>query len=221
LPARALNLAAIPLRQPFIQQVLSEAGEGVPLTPGAAAVITGLDLQGQVTQVEIDGAQAGTTEASADRIGFNLPAALAAGPHSVQVRHGLEIGTSGTPRLVFASNLGAFVLHPVITQTAGNFDIALSNTQGAGAAPRSAVIAVGVAPAVGPKQTATLELLKLQQVAYTFSAAVRTSSVTQLNFSISGVTAGVYLFRLRIDGAESPLQLDANRVPVGPKGTIP
>jgi hypothetical protein len=120
-----------------------------------------------------------------------------------------------------ASNLGAFVVQPIITRTAGNFDIAISNTQGNGAAARSAAIAVGVAPGVGPKQAATIELLKLQQVAYTFSAAPRTGRVTQLNFSVSGVTAGDYLFRVRIDGAESPLELDANRTPIAPKGTIP
>jgi hypothetical protein len=221
LPTRVLNLASIPLRQPYIQRVVSEAGEGVPLTPGAAVVITGLDLQGEVTQVEIDEVGVDAAGIGADHIKLNLPASLAAGPHSIQVRQGVEIGATSTPRLALASNLGAFVVQPIITRTAGNFDIAISNTQGNGAAARSAAIAVGVAPGVGPKQAATIELLKLQQVAYTFSAAPRTGSVTQLNFSVSGVTAGDYLFRVRIDGAESPLELDANRTPIAPKGTIP
>jgi hypothetical protein len=146
---------------------------------------------------------------------------LPAGPHSVQVLHGVQFDSVSTPRIALTSNLGAFVVHPAITQTAGQPDIAITNVQGAGAAPRSATVTVGVAPAVGPNQRATLELLTLQQVAFTFAAAPRTDPATQLVFSISGVPAGDYLFRVRVDGAESALQLDANRVPVGPKGTIP
>jgi hypothetical protein len=93
--------------------------------------------------------------------------------------------------------------------------------QGAGNAPRSAVVTIGVAPAVAQSQILTLELLKLQQVLFTFAAAPRTDAAASLVFPISRVPAGDYLFRVRVDGAESALQLDANRVPVGPKGTIP
>jgi hypothetical protein len=58
-------------------------------------------------------------------------------------------------------------------------------------------------------------------VAYTFLALPRSGSVAQLRFAISEVTAGDYLFRVRVDGAESPLELDANRIPIAPKETIP
>ena len=114
-----------------------------------------------------------------------------------------------------------FVLQPTVTKTAGNYDVAISNVQGAGAAPRSATITVGVAPAVAPTQTATLEMLAGQQVAYTFRALPLANAGAQLTFAISGVTAGDYVFRVRIDGAESPLELDPNQTPTAPKGTIP
>ena len=113
------------------------------------------------------------------------------------------------------------MLQPVVTQTNGKYDVAISGLQGAGAAPRSATITVGVAPAVGAGQTATLEMLTGQQVAYTFRAQSRETPATQLTFAAVAVTAGDYLFRVRIDGAESPLELDANRTPIAPKGTIP
>jgi len=221
LPTRAINLAAVPIRQPFIRQVVARAGEGVPITQGSAVEIDGLNLQGQAVEVDIDGAPVGPSEGQADRVTLTLPTTLAAGPHSIQIRQGVPIGANGGTRPAFASNLGTFVLQPIVTQTAGQYDVAISNVQGAGAAPRSATITVGVAPAVAPTQTATLEMLAGQQVAYTFRAQPLANPGTQLTFAASGVTAGTYVFRVRIDGAESPLELDANRVPTAPKGTIP
>jgi hypothetical protein len=209
------------LRQPFIRQVIADAGEDVPITPGAAIRIIGADLQGLATQVQIDQAPVNTTEVSGDHITLTVPATLSAGPHGVQILHGVQFDPASTPRAALASNLGVFVVHPAITQTAGQPDIAITNVQGAGTAPRSATAGIGVAPAVGPNQRATLELLKLQQVAFTFAAAQRKDPATQLVFSIAGVAAGDYLFRVRVDGAESALALDPNRIPVGPKGTIP
>jgi hypothetical protein len=221
LPTRAFNLTAIPLRQPYISRVVAQAGEGVPITPGVAVYIEGLSLQEAVTRVEIDGTPVPTGEVRANRISLTLPATLAAGPHSIQVRHGVAIGAPGVPHMAFTSNLGAFVVQPVITQTAGAYNIAILNVQGTGSAPRSATVVIDVAPNVGPKQIATLELLTPQGVAYTFMAAPRPDDTAQLTFAISGVTAGDYLFRVRVDGAESPLELDANRMPVAPEETIP
>jgi hypothetical protein len=60
-----------------------------------------------------------------------------------------------------------------------------------------------------------------QPVAHTFRAAPRASDGARLSFAASGIAAGDYLLRVRIDGAESPLELDANRVPIAPKVTIP
>jgi hypothetical protein len=192
LPARAINLSAIPLRQPFIRQIVADAGEDLPITSGAAIRIVGADLQGLATQVAIDNAQANTTAVTGDHITLNLPAALSAGPHRVQVLQGVQFDPASTPRLALKSNLGVFVLHPSITQTAGQPDIVISNVQGAGNAPRSAVVTIGVAPAVAQSQMLTLELLKLQQVLFTFAAAPRTDAAASLVFPISGVPAGDY-----------------------------
>ena len=221
LPTRAINLAAVPIRQPFILQVIAQAGEGVPITPGAAVEIDGANLGGPGIEIDIDGTAVALGTAQPDRITLTLPTTLAAGPHSVQVRQGVPIGANGGTRPAFASNLGVFVLQPTVTKTAGNYNVAISNVQGAGAAPRSATITVGVAPAVAPTQTTTLEMLAGQQVAYTFPAQALTAASAQLAFAVSGVTAGAYVLRVRVDGAESLLDLDANRVPIAPQGTIP
>lgn len=221
LPARAFNLAALPLQPPTISRVVAQAGATASITPGAAVSIEGAGLLAPVTQVEIDGDPVATTQVRATRIDLTLPADLAAGPHVVQVRHGVEIGAPGTAHLAFASNLGALVVRPIITQTAENYNIAISNVQGTGSAPRSATVVVDVAPAVRPRQTATLELLTAAGVAHTFLAAPHPDDTAQLTFAVRGVAAGDYLFRVRVDGAESPLELDSNRVPVEPKETIP
>lgn len=221
LPARAFNLAAIPLRQPYIARVVAQAGEGTPILPESTIIIEGMELRAEVMRVEIDGAPVTTGEARANRITLTLPGTLAAGAHSLQVRHGVEMGAAGVAHMAFSSNLGAFVLQPIITQTGNQYDIDISNVQGTGQSPRSATVAIGVEPNVEPRQTATLEMLTSQGVAYTFMAQPRTDDTDELPFAISGVTAGDYLFRVRVDGAESPLELDANQIPVAPEGTIP
>lgn len=221
LPARAFNLAAIPMRQPYIVRVVAQSGEGTPILPGGAVSIEGLDLRSDIMRVEIDGAAVPTSEVHADHIGLTLPGTLAAGLHGIQARHGVQIGAPGVAHMAFSSNLGTFVLHPVISKIDNNYDIAITDVKGADEAPRSATVVVGVAPKVRPKQTATLELLTPQGVAYTFIGQPRTDDANKLTFSISGVAAGDYLLRVRIDGAESTLELDANRLPVAPKATIP
>jgi hypothetical protein len=221
LPTRRFNLIAIPLRQPYIGGVVPQAGEGAPIIPGSSVFVVGQGLQDVVTRVDIDDATIPVTEVRATRISLTLPTNLTAGPHGIQVRHGVDIGAPGVQHLTFASNLGTFALQPIITQTAGTYNITISNVTGSGNAPRSATIDIDVAPNVGPRQTATVELLTTQGVAYTFLALPRSGSVAQLRFAISEVTAGDYLFRVRVDGAESPLELDANRIPIAPKETIP
>jgi Pvc16 N-terminal domain len=221
LPAREIRLAAVPLRRPYIQRVGAQAGNGASITPGAAIVVEGSDLSGDAPFVEIDGAQTLVLSADDQLIALALPAGLAAGPHTVLVRSGLKIGNNVDARAAFASNLSAFVLQPVIQKTAGQYNITISQVQGAGASLRSATITIDMAPSIGLGQIATLELLNAQGVAYTFLALPRTAPVTQLSFAAAGVVAGDYFVQVRVDGAASTLDLDINGAPVGPKATIP
>jgi hypothetical protein len=219
LPVRDLRLVATPLRRPFISSIVPVAGAAI--LPGAAIAVEGGDLMGGSTFVAIDDAPVTPSAIEPTKVTLALPAGLAAGPHGLLVRQGLDPLAPGGGRPVFDSNLAAFVLQPLITQTAGKYDISIDNVQGAGAAPRSATLTLHVAPGVGARQTATLELLTAQQTAYTFLAAPRAEGATQLVFAATGVLAGDYLFQLRIDGAASPLDLDANGAAIGPKETIP
>ncbi len=220
LPTRGVQLVALPLHTPRIDAVLADAGAGAPILAGGAIALVGAALQGDATSVEIDGAAVAPTSVAEDRIVLALPPGLGAGPHAVQVRQGVAVGTSG-PRPAFASGLAGFVVQPAITRTGGNPDIAVTNVQGSGANPRSATVTIGVAPVVGIAQTATLEVLSGQTVVQRALAAPLAAPAGQLVFALTGMAAGSYLLRVRVDGAASPLDLDAGGVPVGPQATIP
>ena len=221
LPTRAVQLVAMPRQAPQIEAIVSASGDTAPITAGASIAVEGSDLLGDASFVEIDGAAALVATAADDRIVLPLPTRSTAGPHTLQVRQGIAFGPGGAPRPAFASALAPFVVLPVITTTAGAYDIAIANVQGTGSAPRSATVTIHAAPDIGMQQTATLELLSGQQVAYRFLAQPLAAPGGELTFQISGVTAGDYVFQLRIDGAASPLDLDQSGAAVGPKETIP
>lgn len=230
LPVRDVAFATLPLRRPAIRRVVALSGEDDPITPGAAVVLEGEGLAEAVTSVEIDGRATGTTQLRGDRVTLTLPAGLAAGPHGVQARQGVAIGAPGVQHLAFDSTPGSFVLQPVITRTGNAYDIEVTDVQGQGTDPRSATIRVDVSPAVLARQTAVLELLTVRPgrggrghdliVHHTVRAADRVSDTTQLTFRASGLAAGQYLVRVRVDGAESPLQEDQGGVPAQPARTI-
>jgi Pvc16 N-terminal domain len=221
LPTRTFDLTALPIRRPFVARVVAQAGEDAPIVPGSTVIVEGQSLREEVMRVEIDGAEVAVGDARPERLILTLPGGLTAGAHSLQVRHGVQFGAPGVSHLVFPSNAASFVLRPVITETAGQPDIAISNVQGTGTQPRSADVAVGVDPVVGAEQLVTLELLTGEGVAHTFMGQPPAVDTDPVAFAISGVVAGDYLFRVRVDGAESPLEVDAAGVPVGPEATIP
>lgn len=219
LPVRQLGLSASPLRQPVIARV--EAATGHAIVPQGAILLQGQELDGRPTQVEIDGTPQPTTAVEAGEIALTLPAGLSAGPHSVLARLGVDLGPPSGSRLAYASNLAAFVLQPVVTKTGASYDVTVGDVQGTGNAPRAATLKVKVDPPVDPRQTATLELLDAAGVAYTFAAPARAAPAAELDVPISGVKAGDYVLRVRVDGAPSPLDLDASQTPVTPKVTVP
>jgi hypothetical protein len=193
----------------------------VPITASSSIIVEGADLLGDSAIVEIDGSSVPTTNTANDRIMLTLPAAIAAGPHALQVRQGVLLGGVAPPRPVFASDLASFVVQPVITKTAGAANLAITNVQGAGAGLRSATVTIQVSPTIGVAQTATLEMLSGQSVVYRFLAQPLAAPATQLVFQIAGVTAGDYFFQLRVDGAPAPLDLGADGTATGPREAIP
>jgi hypothetical protein len=227
LPVRDFNVYGIPLRQPVVRQIVAQAGPEQPILPERQVAIAGERLRGDQTRVLIDGQEAVPDQVADTGVVVTLPAGLRAGPHGVQIRHLLLMGTPAVAHRGVASNLAAFVLHPVITQTAGAYDITVANVQGSGSQPRSATVGVTIEPAAETAQTATLELLSTDGDVRTFFAEARAADTDELSFQVSGLAPGDYLVRVRIDGAESPFEIDTEptsptfRRPIAPMINLP
>jgi hypothetical protein len=130
------------------------------------------------------------------------------------------------------SNLAAFVLRPRIEATN------VTDVGGSGSELRSANIEVTVDPPVGVNQRVRLFLNELPPplaspsvpapplLAYTFEGPAMAlvsppAPAALVTIPITEVAAGTYLVRIQVDGAESPLAVDAEGVYNSPQLTIP
>lgn len=233
LPVLERNLRAVSFRQPDVERIVAEAGTERPITAESTVILRGKQLRGDFTEVRIGGMEPleepKPENVSDSEIRLQLPPGLRAGVQGAQVIHSLNMGTSaelniGTPaerRRSVESKVAAFILHPTIKKKAnGEYEIE-TNPQGVGSDPRSVDVTVKLGPQIGENQRVMLELLSGETVVRMFPAAPLTDDTDEVIFQISGVTAGTYLVRVRVDGAESPLDRDENKQPTAPMVTIP
>jgi len=222
LPVRGRNIYVGPFRQPVIDEIRSQEGDQTIISTSSIE-ITGKHLRADVTKVSVGGVEVtpAREDVSDTRISVKLPAGLRAGVQGLQVLQPRLIGTPPTQHRGVESNLAAFVLHPTI----GSPDIAV-------ALPN---VTVKLAPPVAKAQRVSLLMNELNPPADRAARAYRIDSAPHnrlaeppetdtLTFPIAGVTAGDYLARVEVDGADSPLEQGAdenNPVYIGPKMTIP
>lgn len=238
LPVRERNLYVVTFRQPIIEQITTTAGAGQPITAGGTLRITGLNLRGDVTRVRIG--QTLTTPAPAQindtQIDVALPVGLRAGIQSAQVEHPTPMGTPPTLHSGVESNAAAFVLQPTATFAVSNVTPTLDNGAPVivdGITLRSATIAATFAPAVGRTQRVKLVLYEFNAPegrparAYVFDAPLvngianpAQTEAASIAFGVSRVFPGVYLTRVQVDGAESPLTADISGRYSAPQVTI-
>ncbi len=210
-PVLTPQLAVYGLTPPSITGVrLAGADASAPITAGASVDLIGSGFDPANAEVLVGPAvvapAAGGTGA---RLTITLPAGLAAGAVLAQIRQTVPVGSPPVARPGPLSNSFAFALHPVVTQSGTGYDIAVTDLTGSGAAPRSATVTVGLAPAVGTTQTVTIELLDLSgAVQYQFAAPARTAAAGSIAFAVSGVAAGTYVVRARVDTAASLVVVD-------------
>jgi hypothetical protein len=208
-PVRAYNLYAMPFKQIRIQDVIAEAGAGQPIFAGSRVVVRGAALRGEDTRVIIGGVERDSSQVeslSNERIVLDLPTGLRAGINSAQVKHIYQLGTPPTDHRGLESNVAAFIIQPQITGTAPNYDI--NFVAAAGSDPQRLEITVG--PEIGEQQRALVLLNEINAPAdrAPFSYTVQANDhgdTTTLTFDIPDVESGTYLVRVRVDGAESPL----------------
>ena len=226
LPVRTRNLYVAPFHQPVIEEIRSQTGPNQPIVVGDTLVIQGQRLSGDITHVRIgDGDLIMPTSVSDTEITVKLAeppliaGTLRAGVQGVQVVHSMMLGTPQTPHRGVESNVTPFVLHPAIT-------VVTASSSGADDLRKTEVI-VTLAPPVQTGQRVVLLLNRVGTVpvneprAYSFSAKSPNTSTSMTFSGLKGVNAAVYLVRVQVDGAESPLGADAAGAYDFPKVTIP
>jgi hypothetical protein len=233
LPVLASNIYALPFRQPVVTQIKAAQDPNALILPGSQIVVSGRNfLYKQVsesqtttetTRVMIGSTPQSPVAVSDTQITVNLPPGLQAGSQSAQVIQSLNIGTPPVPHQQgFQSDVAPFVLHPVIEHIGSPpspYAITFQTNVGS---PPGDVVTVGVEPTVRAGQQALLELLQISDPnsARLFASELITSDTNTISFPVGGAPPGNYLVRVRIDGAESPFDLDPSGSPVAPNITL-
>jgi hypothetical protein len=213
LPVREWRFLVETLRQPLIGSV-DTGGSGEPLVLGATIRLRGQRLQGvQRTRVRLAGQEIEPAEVSDTEIRFPLssPAVdtgpLRAGVQGVQVLHPFLVGDPPEPRAGVESNVAALVLRPRVA-SAETGPVTVKS------AFASATLTLTWEPLVGARQKAFVLLNTVagspQPAAYSFPVPPRTDDAEDANIPLSGMVPAVYLVRLQVDGAESPLDVDTD-----------
>jgi hypothetical protein len=221
LPVRERNIYVNPMRRPLIEAVRS--ADGAPIVSTSTIRVMGQRLLGEMTKVTISGIDASANiQTSGDtEITLTLPATVKAGVQGVQVIQPAMIGSPETEHAGVQSSLAAFVLCPQINVKPDNSpDITVSASE----------VTVKVTPAVAKTQSANLLLNELNApntraprfYSLEWENAAPGDETDTLVFPITAVTAGVYLVRVQVDGADSPLKITDKNNPVytDPKVTI-
>ena len=202
LPVRARNLYIETLREPLVEAVVAASGDAKPILDGGALRITGRGLSDPNVRVLIDG-DAAVLGTVTDTEIIATPQPLAAGVHGLVVEHPREMGDPAIPHGAAKSGVFPFVLAPSIRMlgpTSPDVTVIGADVQ------------VGVDPAVGKEQRAALVLNELATTnahAYTFVAPPRLADTNTPTFTTAGVVPGPYLVRVQVDGADSPLAVNA------------
>jgi len=224
LPVLSRNLYAIAVQQPVIELVEEQM---LPFTPGAAIHLRGQSLLSSDAVVRFGSGQEQVPDkllSTGARLTVPLPV-LNAGLNSLQIVRKLVIGTP-PPRPVVESNVAAFILQPVIKKKGGPPVDDITYNPATATTPPS--ITVKVDPPVQSTQKVTLLLDQFQPplnsvpLGYQFDSPPLSGPPTDtLTIPIPGVQAATYFLRVRVDGAQSPFEFDANSAFSGPLVTVP
>ncbi len=222
LPVRTRNLYVLPINRPSIDRAVDAANPSAPVVTGSVIAIIGNNLVGRTTVVRIGGVTIAPGNTEPERIELAVPTALPtdlrAGALGVVVEHPVDMGTPPVPHTGLSSNVAPLVLHPRVTSPS------VFGVTGTGSNPRDATVRVPVSPTVGASQRVELllnETTATAPKAYSFAAVERPADADSLDIPVTAVKAATYLLRLRVDGADSPLDLDPASPAFGPTVTIP
>jgi hypothetical protein len=202
LPAQRRTVSALPMQVPAIDSITPTNA-----TAGQLITISGSNFLGDSpadTLVSFDsnpGVAPDVVQGNFVRI--TLPATLEAGPRVVRVVRTVTYPGSTVPHPGFSSAPSVFQLLPTIVIPAAQGTTPFAVTQGA-------AFTVTLSPAVGSTQQA---VLSIGDYAVPIDARPTTgpASSTTLTFPIpTTIPVGLYPLSVSIDGAQSPLSLNAS-----------
>jgi hypothetical protein len=217
LPVRDRQLFVVPFQQPFIENVDPQI-----VASGATLTIRGQNLRGDVTEIKFGDAVVLPSPADVNNreITVGLPPTLQPGVRTVQVIHDLDFKTAipgNEPHRGFESNVAPFILQPTIT-TAMPVTVAHGGT-----------LTLDFAAPIGREQSVALLLNSDTDNYVILRKRLPTDPPTATSFDFeipASVATREYLLRMRVDGAESALEVDTNKLSptynqyIGPKVTI-
>jgi hypothetical protein len=229
LPVLARNLVVRPFLEPSIQQVDPQI---IAFAPAVSITITGANLTGRETVVIFDGnpqaPQKPTAIGNGATVSVTLPP-ISAGINTLRIVRQIDLGVN--PKTPFVeSNVASFILQPVIRRGAAlphNYLITIGPPDTTGTPPVTP-ITVTLDPPITATQKISLILNKTNLAvgeaprSYMFDAAAKDlTPPDQALVHIQSVPAGDYLVRVRVDGADSPLDIDpGTKAFVTPKVTL-
>lgn len=196
LPVRDRQLIAMPFQQPTITAVLPQV-----VTPRSQLTLQGQGLKSDRVFVTFGAGNIAPDTVTDSEIRVTIPDSLPAGINTVQVIQIVQLETkeaSAIERKSAVSNLMPFVLRPRILSVdpaqlaAGKTDLTLH-----------------VEPMVRDTQRVAVFLNERSSgTSYSAIAPNRADDTTVIGVPITGIRAGSYLVRLKVDGAESMLEAD-------------
>lgn len=215
---RERSIYTLPFQRPIIESVSPQFA-----VMSKSLVLHGQNLKSQSVKVllgDLPPVIPDSDKIKNNKIEVTLPVGLRAGVNTVRVVHEIDL-TTGAHR-IFESNTAAFMLRPEFK----------SGTPPKWEASTSEMELKFDQPFIGKRQRVFLLLNQYDPPAgqepftYQFKAPKNNGippSGTQtdsINIVCTGVAAGDYLVRVRVDGAESALESDASGKYTGPKVTI-
>jgi len=221
LPVRQRTFYTFPLIQPNIERIISRSLpdgqelENRKITVGDQLIIQGNQLKNDPLKIVANGKSLVPEPAhvSNTELRVIIPDTWRAGVVGLQIVHFKKFDQELEMRKTAQSNLSAFVLSPLLSNPA------LADSDADDELVKSATLSLDVSPAIYEDQRVILLLNKTDLApdelpdSYSFLLAQdfwdeQVVPVNSLEFLIANVKKGLYLLRIQVDGAESPLETD-------------
>ena len=224
LPVKTRNLQGIPFRQPQIDGISANAVDADEIFFDSVLLIRGKQLKGDKTLILLGGKELVPQSVTDTLITLPLPTGLPVGVLGIQVVQKLSMGMPPVAHHGFESNVSTLILRPRI-KLLPTSPVPMTIPEPGGAIPG---LKLDVDVTIGKDQRVVVLLnstpsgnslaYSIVRPAHLFDSAHPSSIIVPT----PKVVAGEYFVRVQIDGAASPLKLDAPAAKDnGPKVTMP